>query len=84
MKFLILSFCLIYCITCYTQTVINGHVRDTKGIGIIGANVFIEGSYDGTVTNETGDFQFTTAETGIRTIIVSFLSYETYKKTAEI
>ncbi|MEW7291438.1 TonB-dependent receptor [Aquimarina sp. 2304DJ70-9] len=60
------------------QTTINGKVVDKKGIPIIGANVYLEGTYDGSSSNETGTFSFTTSETGHQSFIVSFLSFETY------
>lgn len=66
------------------QTDIKGRVLDQQGSAIIGANVFIEGSYDGSVTDENGDFQFKTSETGVRTLVISYLSYETFKKTADV
>lgn len=66
------------------QTDIKGRVLDQQGAAIIGANVFIEGSYDGSVTDENGDFQFKTSETGVRTLVISYLSYETFKKTADV
>ena len=62
----------------FSQT-ISGKVTDPKGNAIPGANVFIEGSYDGTTTNETGTFNFTTSETGKQILVVSFLAYETAK-----
>ena len=53
------------------QTDIKGRVLDQQGAAIIGANVFIEGSYDGSVTDENGDFQFKTSEAGVRTLVIS-------------
>ncbi len=38
----------------WAQTKVNGKVIDEKNNPIIGANVFIEGSYDGGSTNEKG------------------------------
>lgn len=66
------------------QSDIKGRVLDQQGVAIIGANVFIEGSYDGSVTDENGDFQFKTSEAGVRTLVISYLSYETFKKTADV
>lgn len=63
----------------WAQTKVNGKVIDEKNNPIIGANVFIEGSYDGGSTNEKGEFLFTTEEKGSKILTVSFLSYETAK-----
>ena len=38
----------------HAQTTISGKVTDKKGIPIEGANVYLEGTYDGTSTNEKG------------------------------
>lgn len=63
----------------WAQTKVNGKVLDEKNNPIVGANVFIEGSYDGGSTNEKGEFLFTTEEKGSKILSVSFLSYETAK-----
>ncbi|MGV8813135.1 MAG: TonB-dependent receptor [Gelidibacter sp.] len=68
----------------FSQTTISGKVTDAKGLPIEGANVYLEGSYDGGSTDSSGVFSFTTSETGIKTLIVSFLSFETFKKLAEV
>ena len=61
----------------FAQTTINGKVIDSKGLPIAGANVYLDGTYDGDTSDEKGDFSFTTEETGTQTLIISFLSYET-------
>jgi hypothetical protein len=66
------------------QSIIKGRVIDDQNLAIIGANIYIAGSYDGTVTDVEGNFQFSTEETGVQTLIVSFLSYETYTKSGDI
>jgi len=63
----------------WAQTKVTGKVLDEKNNPITGANVFIEGSYDGGSTNEKGEFLFTTEEKGSKILTVSFLSYETAK-----
>lgn len=59
------------------QTTISGRVTDNRNQPIQGANVYLDGTYDGATTNENGDFLFTTQEEGTQALIVSFLSYET-------
>ena len=60
-----------------SQTTISGKVTDVKGDVVIGANVYLDGTYDGSTTNDNGQFNFETSESGTQTLIVSFLSYET-------
>lgn len=68
----------------FSQIEITGVVLDSKNHPVEGANVYIEGSYDGATSIATGAFKFQTSETGIQTLIVSFLSFETYQQTADI
>ncbi len=56
---------------------ISGKVTDTKGNPIIGANVYLDGTYDGATTDQDGKFTFKTDEQGKQTLVVSILSYET-------
>lgn len=59
------------------QTTISGTVTDKWGTTIEGANVYLDGTYDGASTDDLGRFSFTTAETGVLTLKISFLAYET-------
>ncbi len=68
----------------FSQTQISGKVTDEKNNPIPGANVFIEGSYDGGSTDDKGEFLFTTTETGQKSLKVSFLSYETVTLTIDL
>lgn len=61
----------------FSQTKISGKITDVKDIPIPGANVFVEGTYDGGSTNENGEFNFTTEAKGNQVLVISFLSYET-------
>lgn len=66
------------------QTTINGIVTDSKNNPIMGANIYLDGTYDGTATNDEGKFSFSTSQKGVQSLIVSYLSYETFTKTAEV
>ena len=68
----------------FSQTKISGKVVDEKNNAIAGANIFIDGTYDGATSNENGEFTFTTSETGTKTLVISFLSNETLKTSIEI
>ncbi|PKP26340.1 MAG: TonB-dependent receptor [Bacteroidetes bacterium HGW-Bacteroidetes-2] len=68
----------------FAQTTISGNVTDVKGVSIMGANIFIEGTYDGATSSENGNFYFTTSATGLQTIIVSYLSFQTFRKEGGI
>ncbi|MEC4005245.1 TonB-dependent receptor [Flavobacterium sp. SUN052] len=69
---------------CFSQTSLSGKVVDEKNNPIIGANIFINGSYDGTSTNEKGEFTFPTTEKGTKILVISFLGFETLSLPIEI
>ena len=58
------------------QTKISGKVTDDSGEPLIGANVFINESYDGASTDVNGYFFFETALTGEATLIITYIGYE--------
>ncbi|MHA7943766.1 TonB-dependent receptor [Formosa sp. 3Alg 14/1] len=66
------------------QTLISGRVTDAKQNPIAGANVYLEGSYDGGTSDASGTFSFKTIETGAQILIVSFISFETYRKAGDV
>lgn len=66
------------------QTTISGKVVDHKNQPIFGANVYLDGTYDGATTDENGKFYFSTDEVGTQTLIISFLSFETKTIIAEV
>jgi outer membrane cobalamin receptor len=68
----------------FSQTKISGKVVDEKNIPIAGANIFIDGTYDGATSNENGEFFFITSETATKILVISFLSNETLKTSIEI
>jgi hypothetical protein len=75
---------LLFSTSIFSQNTISGKVVDEKGKPVSGANVFIEGTYDGASTTETGDFSFTTTVKGNQTLVVSFLIYETSRTVIDV
>lgn len=68
----------------WAQTTISGVVMDEANTPILGANVYLDGTYDGGSTDDNGTFEFETTETGAQTLIISFLSFETSSITDEV
>ena len=66
------------------QTTITGKVFNTKNEPIAGANVYLEGTYDGSTSDADGSFLFETSDKGIQTLVVSFLSYETFTMVGDV
>jgi len=78
MKFLSTLFLLLLCCTIYAQTTVSGIVKTPKGLPIEGANVYLDGTYDGMSSQADGTFSFTTSETGDQLLMVSYVGYEGY------
>ena len=68
----------------FSQITLQGKVIDEQNNPIIGANVFLKGTYDGTVTNENGDFTFQTTTVSDQLLQISFLSFETLVVKIEV
>ena len=84
MRKLLLIIILIASCNMKAQSIINGKVTNAKGNPIEGANVYLEGTYDGSTTNTAGIFKFKTKEIGDQTLIISYLSYETYTFSGKV
>ena len=68
----------------FSQNTISGKVVDEQGKPVSGANIYIEGTYDGDSSSETGDFTFETNTTGKQILVVSFLVFETSKTDIDV
>ena len=79
----IISF-LFFSMGIYGQKTIAGSVTDKENNAITGANVYLEGTYDGSSTDSSGSFTFTTSESGSRVLIVSMMGYETHMEVADV
>lgn len=60
------------------QTKISGIITDTKGGLLTGANIYIEGTYDGTSSLTDGSFYFETSETGKKQLRVDFIGFTSF------
>ncbi|WP_010518884.1 TonB-dependent receptor [Croceivirga radicis] len=65
------------------QTTITGTVTAGK-LPVAGANVYLEGTYDGASTDAAGRFSFITTETGTKTLVVSSIGYDTHYEMGEV
>ena len=71
-------------ISLVAQTEVSGKVIDKKGNPILGVNVYLDGTYDGSTTDDQGNFNFITEEKGEQTLIVSFMSFQTKNITKTV
>jgi outer membrane cobalamin receptor len=84
MKAIVLFFTIIISNVCFSQTTLSGKVTDEKGMPLEGANVFLEGTYDGTSSDAKGNFSFTTTTKGTQIIKITFLNFISYSATIEV
>jgi hypothetical protein len=68
----------------YPVIIITGKVTDENNEPIIYANVYLKDTFDGTSSDENGEFQFETYESGLQTLVVSYVGYETYEQEYNI
>ncbi|MFH6999847.1 TonB-dependent receptor domain-containing protein [Flavobacterium sp. FlaQc-57] len=68
----------------FAQNTISGKVLDQKGKPVPGANIYLDGTYDGATSSDTGEFSFETTTKGNQTLVISFLLFETFKKEIDV
>ena len=68
----------------FSQTDISGTVKDKAGVPITGANLLVVGSTSGATSDFDGNFSFTSNLTGVQTVKISYLGYETQEKTVTL
>src|SRR5262245_48388467 len=74
------TLCILFPLIAQAQTTLSGKVVDDKGEGLPGANVVLEGTYDGGTSDAEGKFQFTTTEQGSLIVVVSFVGYKVFRQ----
>lgn len=80
MRSFILSILLLSIPFCNAQTLIRGNVASPDGELLVGANIYLLGTYDGAFSDSIGNFFFSSFHTDTASLIISYLGYETYKK----
>ena len=58
------------------QIILKGKVTDEHKVPLLGVNVFIQGTIEGTSTDEQGNFSFHTKEKGRVTLVFKYISME--------
>lgn len=76
---------LLYAFTLLITTIslaqIKGKVSDEKGNPLPFVNIFEENTYNGTTSNDQGQFELNLKTSGSHTIVFQYLGYKTIKKT---
>lgn len=64
----------------HAQTTISGTIKDDLGDLVVGANIYIDGTYDGASTDVDGTFSFTTTAAGEKKLIVTYIGFKDFEK----
>jgi len=68
----------------FSQTVIKGKVTQEQGVALPGANVYLQGTYDGTSCGENGEFKFKSTKIGQFVLLVEFMGYESVSRKVDL
>ncbi len=66
------------------QTVITGKVTEESGVPMAGANVYLQGTYNGTSSNEKGVFKFKSTKNGSFDLVIGLVGYEQSTRKVEL
>ena len=66
------------------QTTFVGTVQDTQGKAVVGANVYLKDTYDGTSSAIDGSFSFVAPATGEPWLLVSAVGFRSYEQPVTV
>ena len=67
-------------LTTLVHAQIAGTVKDTKGNALPFVNIYLQGSYQGTTSNDEGNFELAISEPGEYAIVFQYLGFKTITK----
>jgi vitamin B12 transporter len=77
MRLSILTLAFLFSMTAVSaQVVLSGKVTDQKQMPLPGANIYLQGSYDGMSTDSLGNYSFKTGLKGIQYLSATFIGYK--------
>ena len=68
----------------YAQFELSGTVKDDEGQALIGANVYIDKTFQGAITDVNGHFAISNLPAGSFQVIASYVGYETRSESIEL
>ena len=74
---LLLNLLFLIAIAAQSQVKISGSVKDGRGKKLIGASITLKDTYDGATSDSSGDYSFTTTETGAHILVATAVGFST-------
>lgn len=68
----------------FCQTIIKGEILTDKDQPVIGANVYLKGTIEGTNSDENGRFSLSTNMTGDKILVVSCIGFKSQEETIKL
>lgn len=66
------------------QQQITGSVKDRKGNPVEFANIYLDGTYEGTMTDTTGTFKLITTLAGRQVLVASYIGFEKHSREVNL
>lgn len=63
----------------FGQQTISGKITDAANRPIEGANIYLEGTYDGSTSDKEGNFSFSTSEKGMKILVITMMNFENFR-----
>ena len=84
-KLVLVGLCVLCSLQAWAQSSLSGRIFDAKTTApLVGASVWIENLGKGAVTDSDGNFTLARVPNGKQEIRVSYLGYETVRKSVEL
>lgn len=71
-------------LACNSFSQVTGKVTDTEGNPLSSVNIYVEDSYNGTTSNQSGNYALEMKQTGKTTIVFQYLGFKTLQKKVTI
>lgn len=68
----------------FSQVVISGKVKDTKGHPVPGASITLKNTFDGATSDSSGNYRFTTTEKDSQIVVVTSVGYHSIEQVLKI
>lgn len=68
----------------FAQVRISGKIKDNRGKPLAAVSISLKDTYDGTISDSLGNYQFTTTEKGPQTLVATNVGYRTVEQKITI